>query len=469
MPSSPTDTIAAIATPPGSGALAIVRASGPEAAAAAAAVLGRGLAPRQAVLAKARDAAGDIDGVVALFFPAGSSPTGEDLVELTCHGSPYIQKRLLTALLEAGARAAKPGEFTRRAFSNGRLDLAQAEAVCDLIAAGTGAAHRSALAQLEGGLSRAVEGLRAPILGLLTHLEACLDHPEEDIPPLEAEEAKSRLQALGAPVARLADSFRMGRLLREGPRVCIVGRPNAGKSSLLNALLGCDRAIVCPEPGTTRDTIEEPCDLGGLPAVLVDTAGLGHDSDSAADAESLRRTQRALRSSDIAVLVVDGSRAPDARDEAAHRALRESAAADRRPVLTVLSKADLPPAVPFGDGERLPSGDGAPWRAACRVSARRGEGMTELKRLLSRRLGRGEGAAAEGGAAVTCARHHDALRRCLARLGEAGSCVDSRPGCWEELAARELREALAALDEITGPAAPDEVLGSIFSRFCVGK
>lgn len=456
MPFSPSDTIAAIATPPGSGALAIVRASGPGAAAAAAAVLGRGLPSRQAVLAKARDGEGDIDEVVALFFPAGASPTGEDLVELTCHGSPYIQRRLLEALLRAGARAAEPGEFTRRAFSSGRLDLAQAEAVCDLIAAGTGAAHRSALAQLEGGLSRAVDGLRAPILGLLGHLEACLDHPEEDIPPLEAGEAKARLAALQEPVARLAGSFGAGRLLREGPRVCIVGRPNAGKSSLLNALLGCQRAIVCAEPGTTRDTIEEPCDLGGIPAVLVDTAGLGHDGACAADAESLRRTRSALRSSDLAILVVDGSRAPDARDEAAHRDLREASAADRRPVLTVLSKADLPPAHSEG-------------RAGCRVSALSGDGVDELKRRLARELGGGGEAPSEGGALVTRARHHDALRRCLARLEEARLCVDSRPGCWEELAARELREALAALDEITGPAAPDEVLEDIFSRFCVGK
>ncbi|MBI5239527.1 MAG: tRNA modification GTPase [Elusimicrobia bacterium] len=456
MPNTPTDTIAAIATPPGSGALAIVRAGGGGAAAVARAVLGKALPPRRAVLARARDSAGDIDQVVSLFFPAESSPTGEDLVEITCHGSPYIQKRLLKALLEAGARAAEPGEFTRRSFCNGRMDLAQAEAVCDLIAAGTGAAHRSALSQLEGGLSRDVDALRAPILGLLTHLEACLDHPEEDIPPLGPAEAKARLTGLEAPVARLADSFRTGRLLREGPRVCIVGRPNAGKSSLLNALLGCERAIVCPEPGTTRDTIEEPCDLDGTPAVLVDTAGLGHDCACAADAESLRRTQRALRSSDVAVLVIDGSRPPDARDEAAHRALREASAEDRRPVLTVLSKADLAPRAPAAAG-------------GCRVSVLRGDGMAELRSLLARTLGGGAGAACAGGAAVTCARHHDALRRCLARLGEARACVDSRPGCWEELAARELREALAALDEITGPAAPDEVLAGIFSRFCVGK
>ena len=455
----PTDTIAAIATPPGSGALAIVRVGGPQALRVAAAVLGRAdgtLPPRRAVLAGARDQDGDIDQVVALFHPAGRSPTGEDLVELTCHGSPYIQKRLLAALLEAGARAAPPGGFTQQAFRNGRLDLAQAEAVCDLIGAGTRLAHRCALSQLAGGLSRSVAGLRGPILELLTHLEACLDHPDEDIPPLPGAQARERLVRLAGPVQELADTFQTGRILREGLRICIVGRPNAGKSSLLNALLGSERAIVCAEPGTTRDTIEEPCDLEGLPAVLVDTAGLGHDSPAAADAESLRRAQRALRASDLALLVVDGSRPTAAADDAAHREVLETSRAEDRPVITVLSKADLP--------QRA-----APQAAACRVSALQGEGMAELKRLVAERLGCDSGVPSEAGAAVTSERHHQALRRGAAQLREAALCVSRHPEVWEELCARHLREALAALDEITGPAAPDEVLDGIFSRFCVGK
>jgi tRNA modification GTPase len=458
---TPTDTIAAIATPPGSGALAIVRVGGPQALRVAAAVLGRSdgaLPPRRAVVAGARDQDGDIDRVVAVFHPAGRSPTGEDLVELTCHGSPYIQKRLLAALLEAGARTAPPGGFTQQAFLNGRLDLAQAEAVCDLIQAGTRLAHRSALSQLEGGLSRSVAGLREPILGFLTHLEACLDHPDEDIPPLPGAQAQERLVRLAGPVQELADTFQTGRILREGLRICIVGRPNAGKSSLLNALLGSERAIVCAEPGTTRDTIEEPCDLDGLPAVLVDTAGLGHDSTAPADAESLRRTQRALRASDLAFLVVDGSRPVAADDEAAHRRVLESSAAEGRPVITVLSKADLPPAVPAVSEA-----------AACRVSALQGTGLDGLKRLVAARLGRDSGLPAETGATVTSERHHQALRRCAAELREAALCVGRHPALWEELCARHLREALAALDDITGPAAPDEVLGGIFSRFCVGK
>ncbi len=455
----PTDTIAAIATPPGSGALAIARVSGADALRATAVVLGRTgdtLSPRQASVAVARDQDGDIDQVVALYYPAARSPTGEDLVELTCHGSVYIQRRLLAALLKAGARTARPGEFTQRAFLSGRLDLAQAEAVCDLIHVGTRLAHRSALFQLEGGLSRSVAGLRAPILELLTHLEACLDHPDEDILPLPGVQAQSRLRLLAVPVARLADTFRTGRILRDGLRICIVGRPNAGKSSLLNALLGSERAIVCAEPGTTRDTIEEPCDLAGLPTVLVDTAGLDHDSRSTADAESLQRTKRALRASDLALLVIDGSRPVEAEDEASHRRVMESSTAEGRPVITVLNKADLPRrAVP---GPRV-----------CTVSALQGTGINELKLLVNERLGRDSGSPAESGATITCERHHQALRHCAAELEQAALCVGRHPERWEELCARHLREALAALDDITGPSADNEVLDGIFSRFCVGK
>jgi tRNA modification GTPase len=456
---SSTDTIAAIATPPGSGALAIVRVSGTDSLRVAAVVLGRasdGWTPRRASVAVARDQDGDIDQVVAVHYPAAQSPTGEDLVELTCHGSVYIQRRLLAALLAAGARTALPGEFTQRSFLSGRLDLSQAEAVCDLIHVGTRLAHRSALSQLEGGLSRFVADLRAPILSLLTHLEACLDHPEEDIPPLPGAQAQRRLRLLAHPVARLADTFRTGRILRDGMRICIVGRPNAGKSSLLNALLGSERAIVCAEPGTTRDTIEEPCELAGLPTVLVDTAGLGHDSRGAADAESLQRTQRALRASDLALLVIDGSRPVGTEDAAAHRRVMESSAAEGRPIITVLNKADLPP-------------HSAPDPRACRVSALQGTGLDELKRLVADRLGRDSGVATEAGATITCQRHHGALRRCAAELEQAALCVGRHPERWEELCARHLRESLAALDEITGPAAGDEVLDSIFSRFCVGK
>ena len=454
------DTIAAIATAPGSGALAILRVSGPQALRTADAVLRiepGAWRPRHAMLGAAHDSQGLVDEVLAVFFPGPRSATGEDVVELTCHGSPYIQRRLLAALVRAGARPARPGEFTQRAFLNGRLDLAQAEAVCDLIRAGTHLAHRAALEQLSGGLSQAVAGLRAPILELLVQLEARLDHPDEDLPALPGPRVEAELSRLAEPVKRLLETFTTGRILREGARICIAGRPNAGKSSLLNALLGCRRAIVCDEPGTTRDTIEEPWDLQGLPAVLIDTAGLGHPAAGSADAESLRRAEQALASSDLALLVVDGARPQAPEDSAAHRRILESSRADKRPVIMILNKCDLPQF-----SERTED-------ATVRVSARTGAGLDALRRLVLSRLAPDAGRPEPGGIAVTSQRHSQALRRCAAELAEGVAAVQRHPDRWEELAARHLRESLAALDEIIGPAAPDEVLGEIFSRFCVGK
>lgn len=454
-----TDTIAAIATPPGSGALAVLRLSGPEALRTAAAVLhldAGALAPRQAVVASAHDQSGPLDQVVAVYFPGPRSATGEDLVEICCHGSPYIQGKLLSALIAAGARTARPGEFTQRAFLNGRIDLPQAEAVCDLISAGTAAAHRAALRQLQGGLSREIASLRRPILDYLVGLEARLDHPDDDIPAAPAPEAADALTRMAGPVERLAGTFHNGRILREGARICIVGRPNAGKSSLFNALLGCDRAIVCDQPGTTRDTIEERCDLDGLPALLIDTAGLGLDCGNPADAAGLVRTDQALHASDLTLLVVDGARPRTENDDAVHRSVLESSARQGRQVLTVSSKADL--------GLRAP-GPGSD----CAVSSRDGRGLDELRRRLRGKLAPDHGGPLAADTAVTSQRHHDALRRCGAELRLAAAAVDRHPGCWEELAARHLRDALAALDEVTGPAAPDEIMQEIFARFCLGK
>lgn len=449
------ETIAAAATPPGSGALGVLRLSGPRAATIARSLI-RGAAaldPRRAAMERVFDDEGPIDQAVVVYFPGPHSATGEDVVEFSVHGSSYIMARLLKALLAKGAAAAQPGEFTQRAFLNGRLDLAQAEAVCELIRAGTGSAHRAALAQLEGGLSKEVSLARAPILEMLVGVEALLDHPEEDIPGFSSGELSSRLEELGRPLVALADSHARGRLLSEGPRVCLVGRPNAGKSSLLNALLGAERAIVCPEPGTTRDTLEEPCDVRGLPAVLIDTAGLREQAPAAAERSGMERAERALRGSDLALLVIDASREEDEEDRRVHGRILETARREGRAVISVYNKMDLraaPAAAP----------EGSAW-----VSALRRTGLDDLLSRISAKLAPEE----RGGTVVTSARHQDCLRRALACLDEAAQAVRLHGSLVEDRLASHLRQALAALDEIGGAAAQDEVLAAIFSKFCVGK
>lgn len=411
--------------------------------------------PRRATLARAYRSSELIDELVATYFPGPRSATGEDTVEFSCHGSPLILRNLVEAALQAGARLAKPGEFTLRAFLNGRLDLAQAEAVCELIRARTESSRRAALSQLQGGLSRRVRDLREPVFDLLVRVEASLDHPEEDLPSLERSEVLARLEYSRSAVSALAATFRQGRIVSEGARICIVGRPNAGKSSLLNALLGTERAIVCPEPGTTRDTLEEASDLGGIQSVLIDTAGLREECGDPAEVQGIERTRRALDSSDLALLVVDRSRPLSKEDKRVHLEILESAVRQGRPVVTVLNKSDLPP--------RL---EDRPADAA--ISTLTGKGLQELITLIGSRLAQD----LPGGrdpVLVTSLRHHQALLQAAAELGEARDAVRALPGRWEDRLAFHLRRTLQGLGEIVGEGAPDEVLEAVFSRFCVGK
>lgn len=449
------DTVVAPATPAGRSALAVVRVSGPRARAVARAILGDAeLEPRRATARLARRQARTVDRVVAVFWEGADSPTGEDLLELSSHGSPEIVRDLVSAAVEAGARPAEPGEFTRRAFTNGKIDLAQAEAVRALIGARGERARAVALDRLEGGASRAFREARAPIQGLLTLLEARLDHPDEDIPPLSDAEAAAALGALAAPLERMLAAYDRGRAEREGVRVCLVGRPNAGKSSLLNALLGRDRAIVAAAAGTTRDTIEEPSVLEGLDAVLVDTAGLRDDAVDESEREGVSRAEKALLASDAVVLVVDAVRRPDAADERARARVMELAARRRRPVVVAFNKSDL-----LGDAAALAGG--------LRVSAKTGAGLAELSRAVA--AAAGAACDDEGRSLLLGARDRDAVAAALAEVSAACGCVREHPGRWEDRAACHLREAHARLGQVLGEDAPDEVLRAVFARFCVGK
>ncbi|MDE2237674.1 MAG: tRNA uridine-5-carboxymethylaminomethyl(34) synthesis GTPase MnmE, partial [Elusimicrobia bacterium] len=377
----------------------------------------------------------------------------EDLVELSLHGSPYILSRALARAL-VRARLARPGEFTQRAFLAGKLDLAQAEAVCSLIRSRSEAAHRAALRQLSGGLSQAIRDCRRPIFELLVRVEACLDHPEEDIPSLTAEQACAALRQARQPLLRLADSFSQGRLAAEGARIALLGRPNAGKSSLLNALLGRERAIVQPTPGTTRDTIEEPSELQGLPAVLIDTAGLREGGVDGAEREGARRSRAELGDCDAAVLVIDAARRPEGEDRRIHDGIIEALARRRAPLVCALNKSDLGRA---WEEEGLPN--------PVAVSALRGDGLEELRRTLGGLLVGTQ----PPPVLITSARHAAALQKAASELEEALSAVEYHGARWEDRAACHLREADRALGLILGENAGEDALHAIFSRFCVGK
>jgi len=444
-----------MATPAGIGALGIIRLSGPDAVSIACSFVNlksESFPPREALLARAFWEGEFLDQVIVVYYPSMSSPTGENLIEITTHGSPFILKRVLKSCIKFGARLAEPGEFTKRAFVNGRMDLAQAEAVCDLIRAETSAAHRAAATQLEGGISKIIRKLREPIFEMLVHLEACLDHPEEELPSPLPSEFSERLNTAREQIEELASTYKRGKLIFQGPRICIAGLPNAGKSSLLNALLGRDRAIVSPIPGTTRDTIEETCEIGGISPVIIDTAGLRSRPENSIEEEGMRRAEEAVKNCDLALLVIDRSRPMSEEDEALNRRIVNTAESLGRRVISVLNKSDLP----NREGK---------W-AGVKVSALKREGIEELREALLKRL---EGEVSSQGMLVTSLRHHEALLLASQEIAAAKKSVQDNPRKWEERVAFHLREAARLLGEILGESATDEVLGAVFSRFCVGK
>lgn len=446
----PHDTIAAIATPAGRGGIGIVRISGPAAQPIALALLGDVPRARRAVFRRFRDADGStLDEGLALFFPAPNSFTGEDVLELQGHGGPVILDLLLKRVLELGARLARPGEFSERAFLNDKLDLAQAEAIADLIDSGTEQAARAALRSLHGEFSERVHGLVDALIQLRMYVEAAIDFPEEEVDFLSEGGVVERLQVLHRSFMDLFARARQGRLLREGLTVVIAGRPNAGKSSLLNALAGHEAAIVTDIPGTTRDVLREHVNLDGLPLHLIDTAGLRESTD-AVEQEGVRRARRELETADHVLLLVDAAAGFGEED-------RQLLATLPRNVATtmVFNKIDL-----IGESAALDEAQQPPhlW-----MSVRTGQGLY----LLRERLKRVAGFGVAGEDSFTARRRHlDALQRAQSHLDEALEQAQKRAG---ELVAEELRLAQLCLNEITGEFTSEDLLGKIFSSFCIGK
>jgi tRNA modification GTPase len=442
------DTIAAIASAPGAAGVGVVRVSGPATPAIAQSLLGRPPQPRHAHFAAFRDDAGElIDRGLLLHFPAPASYTGEHVLELQGHGSAVLLDLLLRRVCELGARLARPGEFTERAFLNGKLDLAQAEAVADLIAARSQAGARAALQSMEGVFSRKVDALLQSLIALRVHIEAAIDFPEEEIDFLADPAIGRRLDAVRTELTELLREAQRGLRLNDGLRVAIIGRPNVGKSSLLNALAGSDRAIVTPIAGTTRDVLRESLSLDGIVLELADTAGL-RDTDDEVEREGVRRAHDELQRADVVLLVTDAEHA--SADLAFFAAL--PANVER---IVLINKIDRDSLAPHDERR-----DHAYWLWA---SAKTGEGLDILREHLKHLAGAGGGE----GAFSARRRHVRALQQVAIHLDQAARVLaDSRAG---ELAAEELRQAQHALGEITGSYSSDDLLGAIFGSFCIGK
>jgi tRNA modification GTPase len=441
------DTIAAIATAPGRGGIGVVRVSGRALDRYAAALTGSSVPPRSAVLRRFRDSRGEtIDQGIVLFYPGPASYTGDDVLELQGHGGPVVLRLLLQRCVELGARLAEPGEFTRRAFLNGKLDLAQAESVVDLIDATTAQSARCAVRSLQGEFSSRIAALTAEIVPLRMLVEATLDFPEEDVDALDRRDAQNRLARVQHALAEVLSAARQGSLMREGLHVVLAGAPNVGKSSLLNRLAGEELSIVTEIPGTTRDTIRQVIDLGGVPAYIIDTAGLRESADPV-ERIGIERAWKAIESADALVVLSDAASETGGDDAIAARLPRGI------PRIRVINKIDLAglPARTQTDA------DGAQvW-----LSAKTGDGVDALKQVLLSAAG-WEGHAET--AFLARARHLEALNTASDHLEAAAARTAQL-----ELFAEELRLAHEALASITGEFSADDLLGEIFSRFCIGK
>jgi len=442
------DVIAAIATGGSPGAIGVIRLSGPELSGFMTPLLGRPIAPRRATLSDFLDSSGQaLDTGIAVFFPGPHSYTGEDVLELQGHGGPAVLQLLLRRCLALGARLAQPGEFSRRAFLNQKLDLAQAEGVADLIAASSEAAVRAALRSLKGEFSEEVRDLVRHLTALRVELEANIDFPEEDAGALSEAAARSALHALQAQLERIRARAASGKLLRDGLRVALIGAPNVGKSSLLNRLAGDDVAIVTALPGTTRDTVRSEVLIAGVAIHLADTAGLRETHDPI-EQLGIERTWRAVEDSDLVLVVAD---ATDPGSSNAQWIL--DGLSDKTNRIMVLNKIDR-----LGRGARREANKGA---ITVEVSAKTGAGMDLLKAAMADATG---GLVQSEGVFLARERHLEALGRAAVHLEAAQGCPDQA-----ELFAEELRLAQIALGQITGEFTAEDLLGEIFSKFCIGK
>jgi tRNA modification GTPase len=455
------DTIAAIATPPGEGSIAVIRMSGGDAERITARIFFRNrdennkLQSHRLYHGTVRDpkTARAVDEVLLAIMRQPRSYTGEDVVEIHCHGGAFVTQQMLQLVLSEGARQAQPGEFTKRAFLNGRIDLSQAEAVLDLIRARTDRGAALALDQASGNLSHWVGGLRSELLNLLVQVEAAIDFPDEEIELLKRPELALEISALTDKILYISETYEWTRLFREGAKVCICGRPNVGKSSLLNALLGEERVIVTPIAGTTRDVIEESISLEGLPVVLWDTAGI-RDSTDEIEQIGVRLARDYLEKADARIVVIDGSLPLSAEDT-------ELVVATNGPrALIAINKSDLPESL---SEDRLKS-LGCPTKY-CRVSAKTGEGVSELKQALRNLILDKE--IEFSPVAITNLRQRSALQRTENALRHAAESL--REGFAAEFVAVDLNEAREALEEITGLINNEDILDKIFSNFCIGK
>ena len=473
------DTIAAISTAPGRSGIGIVRLSGRDALKIAEKIF---LSVRQKKISKTPshrmlyghivdpENKETIDEVLVSVMKAPDTYTREDIVEINSHGGPVPLRRILDIVISSGARLAEPGEFTQRAFLNGRLDLAQAEAVIDIINALTEQSRKTAVAQLKGGLSRNIQSIREQLIELAAFVEAYIDFPDEDIEALSLKDMKKRARNIQQALQKLIESSRYGKVLREGLKTAIIGRPNVGKSSLLNALLEHDRAIVTESPGTTRDVIEECLSIKGIPVRIMDTAGIREGKDIA-EKEGVKRSLMAMEDADLVLLVLDGS-------EALHKTDKELIEkAGSKNIIFVINKTDLPQNIYIGNVIPAKAGiqkkDWIPGQARndktsppviC-ISAKKETGLDELKTRIAETVL--SGSAENSAEVVTSARHVHALEKALASMNAFITAVDKKTS--PEFLSVELRDALDAIGDIIGITTPDEILNKIFSSFCIGK